>query len=203
MVQYKKDDIKNKIDAAALRILSQKGYERTTISDIAKDADISVGNIYRYYKSKEDIFNSLVPESVIDHFKQTLIKKVSSARDVVPDGVEKAGMFSLMNEEFIDFMVSNRERMTILFKGAKGTKYEQFKEEVIKYLIKVVRENYSGKDNQVVFNIENEDVITMIFTKLIEMMIDTLGLHNSESEIKASLKIINTYHLFGVTDLFK
>jgi AcrR family transcriptional regulator len=49
-----------KIEQAALHIFTRQGYHGTSIREIAEEADVSLGNIYNYYKTKEDIFVSLV-----------------------------------------------------------------------------------------------------------------------------------------------
>jgi AcrR family transcriptional regulator len=41
--------------AAATRLFQEKGFDRTTIDDIAERLNISVGAIYRYVRRKEDI----------------------------------------------------------------------------------------------------------------------------------------------------
>lgn len=51
---------KEKIIAAGLQLFAYKGLAATSIQDIAKLAGISVGLMYHYYKSKEDLFNELV-----------------------------------------------------------------------------------------------------------------------------------------------
>ncbi len=43
------------IVAAAIRRFSHYGYGKTTMAEIAADCDMSVGNLYRFYKNKEDI----------------------------------------------------------------------------------------------------------------------------------------------------
>lgn len=40
---------------AAVNRFSEYGYNKTTMAEIAKDADMSAANIYRYYKNKEEI----------------------------------------------------------------------------------------------------------------------------------------------------
>jgi AcrR family transcriptional regulator len=50
--------------AAAKRIYFRKGFLAATIEDIATDARVSVGTIYLYYKSKEDLYVSLLFESM-------------------------------------------------------------------------------------------------------------------------------------------
>lgn len=46
--------------AAALKVFSRRGMVATKISDIAKEANLSHGLVYHYFKSKEDIFTQLV-----------------------------------------------------------------------------------------------------------------------------------------------
>lgn len=48
---------KKEILMGALKVFSKKGYDKTTITDIAKELVISQGLCYRYYASKEDIYN--------------------------------------------------------------------------------------------------------------------------------------------------
>jgi AcrR family transcriptional regulator len=50
---------------AALRLFSQYGYRRTSIDDIAREAEIAKGTVYLSFKSKEEIFRALC-ESLIE-----------------------------------------------------------------------------------------------------------------------------------------
>jgi AcrR family transcriptional regulator len=43
-------------------LFSQKGYYATSVEDIVESAGFSKGNFYYYFKSKEELFNSLVEE---------------------------------------------------------------------------------------------------------------------------------------------
>jgi AcrR family transcriptional regulator len=54
-VPKKKEDKSAKILASALEILAKKGYENTTINDIADNAKISRGLLHYYFKDKEDL----------------------------------------------------------------------------------------------------------------------------------------------------
>jgi len=45
---------------AARRRFETFGYRRTSIAEIARDAGIAVGTVYRYFKSKEEIFLQVV-----------------------------------------------------------------------------------------------------------------------------------------------
>lgn len=56
------DERKQEIVAAAIRVFARNGYEKTSISDIAKEINISQGLCYRYFKSKEEIYDAAIEE---------------------------------------------------------------------------------------------------------------------------------------------
>jgi len=51
---------KLKIERSALQLFTRKGFHGTTVREIAKKAGVSMGKLYIYYDSKEDIFIDLV-----------------------------------------------------------------------------------------------------------------------------------------------
>jgi AcrR family transcriptional regulator len=62
---------KLKIERAALHLFTRKGFHGTTVREIAKKAGISMGKLYIYYDTKEDIFIALA---------NTLGRKMESLR---------------------------------------------------------------------------------------------------------------------------
>jgi AcrR family transcriptional regulator len=51
---------KLKIERAALQLFTRRGFHGTTVREIAKKAGVSMGKLYIYYDTKEDIFIDLV-----------------------------------------------------------------------------------------------------------------------------------------------
>ena len=49
-----------RIERAALQLFTRKGFHGTTVREIAKKAGVSMGKLYIYYDTKEDIFIDLV-----------------------------------------------------------------------------------------------------------------------------------------------
>lgn len=60
---------RQKIRDAALHQFARKGLFATRIQDIAKEAGISQGLLYRYYSSKDEIFTDLV-EAALDKINE-------------------------------------------------------------------------------------------------------------------------------------
>jgi TetR/AcrR family transcriptional regulator, transcriptional repressor for nem operon len=46
---------RERLVAAACRVLHEQGVERTTLADIAQAADVPVGNVYYYFKTKDQL----------------------------------------------------------------------------------------------------------------------------------------------------
>ena len=51
---------RERLVAAATQLLHQQGAERTTLADIAKVADVPVGNVYYYFKTKDDVIAAVI-----------------------------------------------------------------------------------------------------------------------------------------------
>ena len=53
---------RQEILGAALQIFGEKGYEKTSIADIAKAIGVAQGLCYRYFPSKEALFDSVIEQ---------------------------------------------------------------------------------------------------------------------------------------------
>jgi TetR/AcrR family transcriptional regulator, transcriptional repressor for nem operon len=62
---------RERLIAAALQLLHQQGTERTTLADIAKAADVPAGNVYYYFKTKDDVIGAVIAAHV-QQIKTTL-----------------------------------------------------------------------------------------------------------------------------------
>ena len=59
-MQYLKKDIKDRILAAAIEEFKLNGYANASIRNIANNAEISLGNIYRYFTNKEALYFAVI-----------------------------------------------------------------------------------------------------------------------------------------------
>lgn len=53
-------DTKENILHTALRLFAKNGYEATSVSDIARELGVTKGALYKHYRNKRDIFDSIV-----------------------------------------------------------------------------------------------------------------------------------------------
>ncbi len=71
LLEEKKKWTKQAVLNAAKTVFFDKGYLNTTINEIAKKARVSNGAIYLYFKSKDDLYLSLI-EPVLEEFGRGL-----------------------------------------------------------------------------------------------------------------------------------
>ncbi|MCX6147042.1 MAG: TetR/AcrR family transcriptional regulator [Candidatus Kapabacteria bacterium] len=61
--EIKSKQTKDKILNAALNLFSKNGFEATSIRDISKEANISLGLLYNYYVSKNELLKEIFNKS--------------------------------------------------------------------------------------------------------------------------------------------
>jgi AcrR family transcriptional regulator len=57
---------RERLVAAARHALHRQGVEKTTLADIAAAADVPVGNVYYYFKTKDDLVEAAIDSQVRD-----------------------------------------------------------------------------------------------------------------------------------------
>lgn len=71
---------RRQIVQAAIRLFGQKGFDATTMRELAEESGLSLGNIYDYVGSKEDIF-FLLHEFMVDLVDAGLKESIQHIRD--------------------------------------------------------------------------------------------------------------------------
>jgi len=57
--EREKERRRQQIIVAAKRVFSEKGFNKSTMEDIASEAELSPGTLYLYFKNKEELYASL------------------------------------------------------------------------------------------------------------------------------------------------
>jgi AcrR family transcriptional regulator len=78
----KQKDARSRILQSALDEFSDKGYHASTIDSIAERAGIAKGTVYRYFNTKEGLFNAL-KEDTISEFVEHARHDLSQEEDVL------------------------------------------------------------------------------------------------------------------------
>ncbi|HAL91778.1 MAG TPA: hypothetical protein DCM68_01980 [Verrucomicrobia bacterium] len=96
----------DRILSAASALFTRKGFNGTSTRDIAGRAGVSLGNIYNYFGTKEEIFVSLLEKREKEYFDpgQPLIRALTST--AFPDNIEGLGFAARETvEKFSDYIL--------------------------------------------------------------------------------------------------
>lgn len=105
--QRRREQTRRDLLDAARRVLSEKGFHRAKVADIAHAAKVGVGTFYLYYPTKEALFIELV-EDLVRLLKAEFEKLRAEVRDPV-------ALARIRNETFFRFAQSHRELFRIVF----------------------------------------------------------------------------------------
>ena len=101
-----REERKKQIRNVALEIIYEEGFENTSISKIAKRADISKGLLYNYYQSKEE----LIKEIIVRGFEDLMV-----IFDPNNDGVLTLEEARFFIEEMFNVLESNLKYWRLYF----------------------------------------------------------------------------------------
>jgi AcrR family transcriptional regulator len=85
---------RERLVASARRVIHRQGVEKTTIADIARAADVPVGNVYYYFKTKDE----LVAAAINGHARVVRTLLASLERHRTPQARLKALVRELMSQ---------------------------------------------------------------------------------------------------------
>lgn len=121
MVQYRKREVEAAILDAALEVFAARGYASATMQDIARAAGISIGNVYRYYPSKEALFDAVVPPEFVRRYERLLRRRVASlAGGDDPERLPADAPYQRASRELLAFCLEHRRAVVILLGRAEG-----------------------------------------------------------------------------------
>jgi len=86
--EREKERRRQQIMVAAKRVFSNKSFNKATMEDIAREAELSPGTIYLYFKNKEELFASLSLR--ILHYMNIRLEQVNTEKFQEPEQKIKA-----------------------------------------------------------------------------------------------------------------
>jgi len=91
-VQRRSLEKRARLKAAALALFGEKGYERTSIEDVAERAKLALGTFYQHFRSKRQLLLALMDE-LLEKLSRLELRP-GGARDV------RAGLHALLSRAF-------------------------------------------------------------------------------------------------------
>lgn len=120
--EREKEQRREDILDAATRVFFEKGLATATMDDIAETAELSKGTLYLYYKSKEDLYLTVMMRGM-----QLLYDAFS---EVANAGHSPAKMLSRLSEAYLNYFNTHRDYFRMMHYLQAPQFHKQISEEV-------------------------------------------------------------------------
>lgn len=192
------------IVAAAAARFARVGYPSTTVADVATDAGVSTGNVYRYFEGKERLLDAVVPRAFASELRTRIrarIEALGAERDVrtlPPDAP-----YHLVSQELLELCIENRERVVILLGQGQGTPFEGYAAELASELVTWALAYARKAWPKLRPSEELRFALSRIYAAYVASLADALATFAEPARIRAAVHHLSTHHLGGLRHLFE
>lgn len=177
-MQYLKDEVRKNILEEALKEFKRMDYKGTSIRAIAKNSETSVGNFYKYFHSKGDLYEKLIGpvyDRLMDYINQFNKVEINEETDDI--------FYELM-EKIMEIFKENSTELTILLNKSEGSKYENCKKNFVDFVTRIVSEKMKYELSLQGKRLKNNFIIWLISYNLVESISIILREKDDGAEVR-------------------
>jgi AcrR family transcriptional regulator len=182
-MQVLKEEVRGKIRKAALYEFEQNGYQKTSMRSIASSAGVTVGNLYRYFKNKDDLFNVIIQPAFqeiykfVDEFARFKKSKLSEEK-------QKEDFIKIFKELLIRIYIQHRSELVILLNGSKGSQMENAREQIISLIAGRIKKEAFPRMKKKRIMAEDDFLAQVLATSFIEGISLVLNKYKDKEKTK-------------------
>ena len=135
MPQVLKEQVRARICAAALVVFAERGFTGASMNQIASQAEVATGNLYRYFPSKEELFAAVIRPEVARGLEVRLAQSVRALAHLAQGG--EAAHAGEAGEALLRFWIEHRLAVVILLDRSAGTPYAAYGERFVARLLRL------------------------------------------------------------------
>ncbi len=184
----KREQKRNKIMQAALKVFSRKGYSPAALEEVAREASIAKGTLYLYFQDKADLFSSTIL-FVIDRLVEIMRENISESmgplemmRSIAYTELEyfsqNTEFFGLIRTAMSGNLLGDHENLFCLISEKRL--------ELVQYLTTIVQ---SAQGEALIRkDIEPEEIVYG-YLGMMESALDQIGFKPKDHEIDIKIKV--------------
>lgn len=186
-MQKLKEEIRQKIIEVGKLRFKKEGYENTSMKDIASDAGISTGNIYRYFLTKKHLLNEILKE---------IEDEIQEFFDKIPSDYENVNLhnsFELIIDLTLKIAKENNDTLKVMFNCQNESQFISFKERILNLFTQKMIAIVKSMNKQINTDFTLCEAISRAqfegFTYIVKNNIDDVDLLKKNLEIYEKLMI--------------
>lgn len=204
MPQIQKAHVRGAILRAAAEELAESGYEGATLAAVAARAGTSIGNLYKYFTSKEELIAATVPPELVQETETLMcsrIEALGAERDV--EQLQAGHPYRAASEELLGFAVTRRHELLFLLRHAQGTAYSSFAEDLAQSLTRLALAYGRRAYPEVAESAAGRRALMRIYRGFLGSIASILAEERGQRALRAGVLRLTTYHLAGMRAFFE
>lgn len=195
-MQRLKPEIRERVLAAGEAVFAEAGYAGATMAVIASRAGISTGNVYRYFASKDELFDELFPPSFAAEFLALVQKRVRSLT-LAPALRALDANAQADGQALLRFWIAHRRKVVVLLSHAEGSRLSSFRQEFVTLLVDATAADLR-KARRRPLTRPQRLVLTTLFENTARVLVAILGSDASDVEVASAFAGFWSYQLAGL-----
>lgn len=106
---------KEQIVAAGIKLIEQKGYEKTSISEIVREAGVAQGTFYLYFSTKKELVLEIAATLLDEQFTQ--VKQAWEDQESLHEDVSVSAFIDLLVHTTYSITEERKNSIQILYSG--------------------------------------------------------------------------------------
>jgi AcrR family transcriptional regulator len=203
MPQQKKPHVREGLLEAARRQFAEHGLAGASLAAIAADAGTSVGNLYKYFAGKDELFAAAVPPELAAELRALLRRQVEAlgiARDA--DALPEDHPYRRAAAETRAFSIAHRSELLFLLRHAEGDGRSSLADDVTADLTRLAIDYVRRAYPDFPLTAANRRALRRIYRAYVASIADILAEERSDGALAQATRKLAAYHLAGLRAFF-
>lgn len=189
-MQYLKKQVREKILAAAKDEFKEFGYSDASIRNISDNAEISLGNIYRYFANKEDLFLTIV-NPFLDTVKHEIEENTKFSKSSMKD----------ISEFLVGFLMQHSDEIIIIRKS-DAEHHDKFVEYIIGVTSGKIRELLNNSFPEIASKLQNDGFYDAVAEGFLTSLFKVIRTEDSREVQQRNAREVITFYFGHMIDRY-
>ncbi len=191
-------ETRQKLLASAKQEFMEKGYMKASLRNICKNAGVTTGALYFFFKDKEDLFGNLVEEPLNNLFSVMLQHYANEVSETTENGVKLDYEDDYRSMRMIlHYMYQYYDEFQMVLTKSQGSKYEHYVDECVEITEKHYRHIIENIEKAIGKKILDDYTIHWFSHMHIDVFVKLLTHEPSEEAALRHMDIIMKYLIAG------
>lgn len=203
MAQRPKPEVRSALLEAAAEIFAEEGFERATLNRIVSRAGTSIGNLYKYFESKEELFAAFLPQDFPSELSARVRAQVEALR-MVRDAfaLDSEHPYRRASADLLRFTIEHRAQVLFLLLRAGGTAHESFFDETVQRMVELALDHAAATYPEFALTCAKERALRRIYAAFLATLARLLEQERSPGALEEAIALQAIYHLYGLRAFF-